>query len=240
MKCLDVKYYADVNTRAGKFHSNIMSVKIQTHAVFILDLFIWVTGTSHASGIGYMVEYPTPRHGTCDTHTFPLLDMGPGIPHPQDMEPGTPTNLHMGPGISNLPPLDMGPGIPTPTSCYWHDIWWSSLETCSNLFTWEHPHQYWHLVAATKTCTVARRAIGILLECFMFLIQIQNVPSSYFSHLNMQSVVISSLTRVWMCEFKERTTEFSLHWSRKWYMTEIQISWDDYASSVSVSNSPVD
>ena len=31
------------------------------------------------------------------------------------------------------------------------DIWWSSLKTCSNLFTWGPTPCYWHLVVATKT-----------------------------------------------------------------------------------------
>ena len=30
------------------------------------------------------------------------------------------------------------------------------------------PHPYWHLVVATKTCTVVKQAIHILLECFIF------------------------------------------------------------------------
>ena len=58
-------------------------------------------------------------------------------------------------------PLDIRHGtplIPALSPCKWHspparrgsypvtDIWWTSLETCSNLFTWAHPFpQYWHI-----------------------------------------------------------------------------------------------
>ena len=48
------------------------------------------------------------------------------------------------------------------------DISKLSLETCSNLFTWGPnplPPQYWYLVMATKTCTVGKRVVHILLEC---------------------------------------------------------------------------
>ena len=37
MKCLDTKYFAKVSTKAGKFHSDVMLAKIQTHAVFNWD-----------------------------------------------------------------------------------------------------------------------------------------------------------------------------------------------------------
>ena len=45
------------------------------------------------------------------------------------------------------------------------DIWWPSLETCSNLFTWppsSHPNWYWHLVA--EVCMLGKRGV---LECFL-------------------------------------------------------------------------
>ena len=49
------------------------------------------------------------------------------------------------------------------------DIWWSSLEICSNLFTWgptpHPPHWYCHLVGVTKTRVVGKRVVRILLEC---------------------------------------------------------------------------
>ena len=55
---------------------------------------------------------------------------------------------------------------------YWFFIWWSSLETCSNLFTWGStpPNWYWHLVVATETCTVGKRAVPILLGCCLVII----------------------------------------------------------------------
>ena len=81
-------------------------------------------------------------------------------------------------GTWNLPPTWI-PGIgppprtrhgtyPCPT-----DIWWSSLETCSNLFNCgPTPSQYWHLVVATKTCTFCKRAVCILLECILVSLHI--------------------------------------------------------------------
>ena len=57
-------------------------------------------------------------------------------------------------------------GAPTPPLAT--GIWWSSLETCSNLFTWGPTFNwYWHLVAATETRTVGKRAVRLLLECFL-------------------------------------------------------------------------
>ena len=48
------------------------------------------------------------------------------------------------------------------------DIWWLSLETCSNLFTWT-PSPEQHLVVATEYegCTVSRWVVCILLEWFL-------------------------------------------------------------------------
>ena len=51
------------------------------------------------------------------------------------------------------------------------DIWWPSLETCSNLFIGPHcsgsPSPcYWHLVA-TEARMVGKQAVCILLECFL-------------------------------------------------------------------------
>ena len=111
-------------------------------------------------GIGHIV--PT-RHGTWDTHPSPTkhwtwdkpfsLDIGPGIsPLHYTWDLGYPPVSYpqIGPRIPPSP-VDMGPGILTPVT----DIWWSSLETCSNLLTWGHTHlQYWYLVAATEICMV--------------------------------------------------------------------------------------
>ena len=64
------------------------------------------------------------------------------------------------------PPQTLDLGYPSP----YYNIWWSSLETCPNLFT-EGPiplpqhHQYWHLEVANATCTFGKRALRILLEC---------------------------------------------------------------------------
>ena len=64
------------------------------------------------------------------------------------------------------------------------DICWSSLETCSNLFTWgPTPHWYWHLVVATETPTVGKRAVHILLECcliYVFLWEIKLEKAAAF------------------------------------------------------------
>ena len=61
------------------------------------------------------------------------------------------------------PPLDIRHGTP-PAS----DIWWPSLETCSDLFTsGPLPNQYWHLVA-TEAHTVCKRAGVHLTGMFCF------------------------------------------------------------------------
>ena len=52
---------------------------------------------------------------------------------------------------------------PTPLAT---DIWWSTLETCSNLFTWG-PFRKGHLVVATEAHMVCKQAVCILLECFL-------------------------------------------------------------------------
>ena len=49
-------------------------------------------------------------------------------------------------------------GYPSPAT----DIWLSSLETCSNVFTTVLTHSGSH-----KTRTVGKRAVRILLECFL-------------------------------------------------------------------------
>ena len=64
-------------------------------------------------------------------------------------------------------PPDIRPGTnyPLPPAT---DIWYSTLETCSNLFNWGTPPlQEWFLVAATEASTVCKRAVRILLECFL-------------------------------------------------------------------------
>ena len=43
-------------------------------------------------------------------------------------------------------------------------IWWPSLETFSNLFTWGLPLHCWHLLA------IEAHMVGILLECFLVFI----------------------------------------------------------------------
>ena len=85
------------------------------------------------------------RHGTCPLSCYWHLmvitgDMGPA--------PSPATDIWW----LSLETLDLPPPATT-------DIWWSSLETCSNLFTWRlPPHKYWHLVEATETHTVGKRA----------------------------------------------------------------------------------
>ena len=53
---------------------------------------------------------------------------------------------------------DHGPWLPA------NDIWWPSLENCSNLFIWG-PHWYGHLAAQVRT--VGKRAACILLKCLL-------------------------------------------------------------------------
>ena len=48
------------------------------------------------------------------------------------------------------------------------DIWWLTLEICSNLFAWGPPSRVTSgVVVATEARTVCKRAIRILLECFL-------------------------------------------------------------------------
>ena len=70
-------------------------------------------------------------------------------------------------GPSTLPPLDMETPL-APAPPHTSDIWWRPLETCSNLSSLYNPlpHWYWHLVE-TEACNVGKRAVCILLECFL-------------------------------------------------------------------------
>ena len=129
--------------------------------------------------------YPLPmKFGEGNVFTGVCLSMGLRVSRSLDRSYGPQTW-----DLDTLPlrPLDLGPGYPTPspdTGCWYPpthpppwtwkiyppitDILWSSLETCSNLFTWgptPTPIQYWHLVEATKRHTVGKRVVGILLEC---------------------------------------------------------------------------
>ena len=112
----------------GNVSNYRLSMKLREGNVFT-DVCHYVQGervTSH--GIGQMVRYP------------------PDIRHE----------------VSPLP-LDIRSGV-SPSPCYWHlvvttreslapatDIWWSSQQNCSNVFTWgPNPHWNWNLVAATE------------------------------------------------------------------------------------------
>ena len=68
--------------------------------------------------------------------------------------------------ISTSPRPDMGHKDPGPTS----DIWWPSLENCSEVFIGPHctgpRSQYWNLVA-TESHTVGKQVVHILLEFFL-------------------------------------------------------------------------
>ena len=69
----------------------------------------------------------------------------------------------MRPGILPFFPPGLGTwGTHLPAT----DIQESSLETCSNLFTWGYPYWYWHLVA-TETPMAGKPAVRILLEYFL-------------------------------------------------------------------------
>ena len=116
-------------------------------------------------------------------------NMGPN-PKPLPSLPWTPD---IGPTPSLLHPLSHTPDMrPTPLADTRHGTYplllpWTpdmrptpfhssllltsaqlSLEICSNLFTWGAIHrQYWHLVVATETHTLGKRAVPILLECIL-------------------------------------------------------------------------
>ena len=62
----------------------------------------------------------------------------------------------------HLPQVFRPGHLPLPAT----DIWWSSLQTCSTLFTWgpTQPPRCWHLLVATETYTIGKRAVLILLE----------------------------------------------------------------------------
>ena len=67
-------------------------------------------------------------------------------------------------------PQDMGPRIPTPPPLVVisRGHHWRPVQTCSFQDT-PSSHQYGHLVGTTKTHTIGKRAVRILLECFLVL-----------------------------------------------------------------------
>ena len=83
--------------------------------------------------------------------THDALNLTVQPPPNSDMRHGTPPQSC---------PLDMQPPWPPTT-----DIWWSSLETCSNLFI--APPLERHLEVASKARTVCRWAAPFLLECIL-------------------------------------------------------------------------
>ena len=58
------------------------------------------------------------------------------------------------------------PGLPQLVTSGDHH--WRPVQTCSLDLTVQSPHWYWHLIA-TKACTVGRRVVHILLECFLVI-----------------------------------------------------------------------
>ena len=60
------------------------------------------------------------------------------------------------------------------------DIWWWSLETCSNLFIWVFSRE-WHLVVATesKACAVSKQAVCILLESLLITVMLQRASLDF-------------------------------------------------------------
>ena len=62
------------------------------------------------------------------------------------------------------PSLAIRHATPSFSPFFASDIWWPSLDTCSNLFAWG-PQWYWHLV--TEARSVRKRAVRILLEGFL-------------------------------------------------------------------------
>ena len=107
-----------------------MSVQIQTHMVFIIGLFIWVTGTSPASGIVHMVGYPT-------------QDIGLVIPNPSlswTWNPGHPPTCTWDLGYPPQPPAtDMTSG-----GHHWRPVQVCSLEDIPPLLTPSGSHQNMH------------------------------------------------------------------------------------------------
>ena len=117
-------------------------------------------------GISYAISWDR-SHGrvppsltwTSDLGTYPCFSPPPSLP-------SSPCPLPL-----PCPPPDIRPGnLPLLPAT---DIWWLSLETCSNVFTrrpMPSPYWYWHLVVATKTCKVGKYHTGML-SCFLsFLI----------------------------------------------------------------------
>ena len=126
--------------------------------------------------IGHMVGYPLslPRHQTWR----PTSPSPPPLPAP----PLPPRHQ-----IWDLPP--------SPAT----DIWWSSLETCSNLFTWgPNPQRYWHLVQATKTCPVGKQAVCILLQCCLVML----VLYFYLSKNGQLIYIHASGHKAWQSEIR--------------------------------------
>ena len=65
-----------------------------------------------------------------------------------------------------LPSLPWTSDLGTCTPCCWHlVVITGDLFKIVQLWTYPSPHQYWHLVVATKTHTAGKWAVCILLEC---------------------------------------------------------------------------
>ena len=104
------------------------------------------------------------------------------------------------------------------------DIQCPSLETCSNLFTWGHPHQYSHLVA--KVHMVGNQAVRILLECFLVTLWRHTnitIPSGNWScpvsgPLTLR-LKIDGTCRAWIHGQSYVTPIVYLHWKLSWLVT---------------------
>ena len=93
------------------------------------------------------------------------------------------------------------------------DIWWSRVETCSNLFTWDPPPSN-----GTEAHTVGKRAVRILLEYFLVF----NEAWLY---------VLTGLLRHVTSEVRNATLEISqiYHWKNKsWYFCQILVDFHSW------------
>ena len=96
-------------------------------------------------------------------------------------------------------------------------IYWPRLETCSTLFTWRSPGAdiWWQL---KYIHTIGKRAVCILLECFLLFCVIDTVSSRdnenlLLLYINLRSFVTSASISTIKCAAHKRTLWSEVTWS---------------------------
>ena len=86
---------------------------------------------------------------------------------PQSKLPHPPPDIRRGNQWSQAdppPPIRPGTLLALPPAT---DIWWPTLETCSNAFAWGQPTSRATSSGGPEACTVCKRVVWILLKCFL-------------------------------------------------------------------------